>query len=90
MDFVAVDFPQQALDFLLDFPLAVDAHGDDAGAEEENSEDSGRDDAVEVGVGFGAKLVEEPAAGFIVGFVGAGPYDLGVGVDLVLLERRAG
>lgn len=86
LDILPVDLPQQPLDLLLYLPLPVYAHGYHAGAEEHDGQHAGRYDAVEVGVGLGAQLVVETATGLVVGLVTARPQDLGVQVQVVVLE----
>lgn len=88
VDFVAVDLPQQPLDLLLDLPLAVDAHRDDARTEEQDGQNAGRDDVVQMRVPLLAHLVVEAARRLVVRNRPLRPLDLGVMAYFVHLEFR--
>ena len=84
-----MNFPEQSFNFLLYFPLAVDAGSDDGGTEEENTKSPGGHDALLVCVHFGTLFIVEAAARLVLGLAVAGPVDLHARVvQLVLLGNR--
>lgn len=85
---VRIDFPQQTLDFLFDFPFPVYRNGDDGGAEQKDAQSSCGDDTALMSVVFCAEFVVEPTGRFVVRFPPAWPIGSQTGrIQFVLLKE---
>ena len=71
--FVGLDLPEQALDLLLDLPLAIHAHRDHRRAEEQHPKGYRGDDAAVMRVVLGTVLVQETATWLGLRLVLPGP-----------------